>query len=76
MSTRAPAPVKARTGLGYDLPGEERPDRSPSDCLSALCAGCVRSGEEMTIHEEEVLGKAYDARLMRRLLRYLRPYSR
>ena len=26
------------------------------------------------IHEEEVLGKAYDARLMRRLFRYLRPY--
>jgi ATP-binding cassette subfamily B protein len=26
--------------------------------------------------EEEVLGKAYDARLMRRLLRYLRPYRR
>ncbi len=26
------------------------------------------------IHEEEVLGKAYDARLMRRLLRYLSPY--
>src|SRR5262245_5043164 len=26
-------------------------------------------------HEEEVLGKAYDARLMRRLLRYLRPYK-
>jgi len=26
------------------------------------------------MHEEEVLGKAYDARLMRRLLRYLRPY--
>ena len=25
-------------------------------------------------HEEEVLGKAYDARIMRRLLRYLRPY--
>lgn len=25
-------------------------------------------------HEEEVLGKAYDARLMRRLLRYLGPY--
>ncbi|MDR0841960.1 MAG: ABC transporter ATP-binding protein, partial [Acidobacteriota bacterium] len=25
-------------------------------------------------NEEEVLGKAYDARLMRRLLRYLRPY--
>lgn len=26
-------------------------------------------------HEEEVLGKAYDARLMRRLLGYLRPYT-
>ena len=26
------------------------------------------------MQEEEVLGKAYDARLMRRLLRYLRPY--
>jgi ATP-binding cassette, subfamily B, multidrug efflux pump len=25
-------------------------------------------------HEEEALGKAYDARLMRRLLRYLQPY--
>ncbi len=27
-----------------------------------------------SIHEEEVLGKAYDSRLMKRLLRYLRPY--
>jgi ATP-binding cassette subfamily B multidrug efflux pump len=27
-----------------------------------------------TIHEEDVLGKAYDSRLMKRLLRYLRPY--
>ena len=27
-------------------------------------------------HEEDVLGKAYDARLMRRLLGYLRPYRR
>src|SRR5512135_2586272 len=26
------------------------------------------------MHEDEVLGKAYDARLMRRLLVYLRPY--
>ena len=30
----------------------------------------------MSIHDEEVLGKAYDARLMRRLLDYLRPYWR
>ena len=28
----------------------------------------------MAIQEEEVLGKAYDARLMKRLLTYLRPY--
>ena len=28
----------------------------------------------MIDNEEEVLGKAYDARLMRRLLGYLRPY--
>ena len=28
------------------------------------------------LHEEEVLGKAYDSRLMRRLLTYLRPYRR
>src|SRR5262245_58781087 len=27
-------------------------------------------------HDEEVLGKAYDARLARRLLQYLRPYWR
>src|SRR5918912_315549 len=26
------------------------------------------------IHEEEVLGKAYDSRLMKRLIGYLRPY--
>lgn len=27
------------------------------------------------MYEEEILGKAYDARLMRRLLRYLKPYK-
>jgi len=26
-------------------------------------------------HEEDALGKAYDGRLMRRLLRYARPYT-
>jgi len=26
------------------------------------------------LHEEEVLGKAYEGRLMRRLISYLRPY--
>jgi ATP-binding cassette subfamily B protein len=29
----------------------------------------------VSLHDEEVLGKAYDGALMRRLLRYLRPYS-
>lgn len=29
-----------------------------------------------SLHEEEVLGKAYDARLMRRLLGYVRPHRR
>jgi ATP-binding cassette subfamily B protein len=28
----------------------------------------------VSVHEEEALGKAYDARLMRRLIGYLRPY--
>jgi ATP-binding cassette, subfamily B, multidrug efflux pump len=28
-----------------------------------------------SFHEEEILGKAYDGRLMRRLLRYLQPYA-
>jgi ATP-binding cassette subfamily B protein len=28
----------------------------------------------MTVQDDDVLGKAYDARLMRRLLQYLRPY--
>ena len=30
----------------------------------------------MSGHDDEILGKAYDARLMRRLLGYLRPYRR
>lgn len=29
-----------------------------------------------SFHEEEIIGKAYDGRLMRRLLEYLRPYHR
>jgi ATP-binding cassette subfamily B protein len=30
----------------------------------------------VSFHDEEILGKAYDAVLMRRLLRYLRPYKK
>jgi len=29
----------------------------------------------LSVHDDDVVGKAYDARLMRRLLAYLRPYS-
>jgi ATP-binding cassette, subfamily B, multidrug efflux pump len=29
----------------------------------------------LSAHDEDIVGKAYDARLMRRLLQYLRPYS-
>jgi ATP-binding cassette subfamily B protein len=34
----------------------------------------MQTAPELDFHEEEALGKAYDARLMRRLLRYLKPY--
>ncbi|HSG82656.1 MAG TPA: ABC transporter ATP-binding protein, partial [Gemmatimonadota bacterium] len=36
----------------------------------------MQTAPELDFHEEEALGRAYDARLMRRLLRYLRPYRR
>ena len=34
----------------------------------------MQPAPEPDFHEEEALGKAYDARLLRRLFRYLRPY--
>lgn len=34
----------------------------------------MKKGPATDIHEEEALGKAYDARLMKRLLRYLAPH--
>jgi ATP-binding cassette subfamily B protein len=34
----------------------------------------MQTAPELDFHEEEALGRAYDARLMRRLLRYLKPY--
>ena len=36
----------------------------------------MQTTPEGPIHEEEALGKAYDAHLMRRLLAYLKPYRR
>src|SRR5262249_16935210 len=51
----------------------QRPVRgAPSQTAVGRGARGVMSG----VHEEEVLGKAYDARLMRRLLTYLTPYWR
>ena len=34
----------------------------------------MQTSPEVDFHEEEALGKAYDSRLMKRLLEYLRPY--
>ena len=31
--------------------------------------------EKKAVHDDDVVGKAYDGRLMRRLLNYLRPYK-
>ena len=49
--------------------------------LGAVAPGRNRAGvgyrwpvSDANPHEEEILGKAYDARLMRRLLGYVRPY--
>src|SRR5438034_5180118 len=49
--------------------------RETCSWISSYAPRAVRSIAEMT-GDEEVLGKAYDARLMRRLLHYLRPYWR
>ncbi len=43
---------------------------------SAFALSYPPMSEPLGQHEEEVLGKAYDARLMRRLLGYVRPYRR
>jgi ATP-binding cassette subfamily B protein len=60
---RLPRPGGAAGGRG----GRERPARG---------AGPPGMSGDATFHDEEALGKAYDARLMRRLLQYLRPYWR
>src|SRR6185503_17020055 len=42
-------------------------------CSSALLSSILLAEDP---HQEEALGKAYDARLMRRLVRYVSPYRR
>ncbi len=50
--------------------------REPSrGAAPAASSGPNRVSEGTPAYEEEVLGKAYDARLMARLLRHLRPYA-
>src|SRR5271168_281257 len=46
-----------------------------SECRSSAPFRPVKSSIRSMSAEEEVLGKAYDSRLMRRLLTYLRPYK-
>src|SRR5262249_51500207 len=52
------------------------------ECTSAFLHFCIRafvhsgSAPVTSPHDDEILGKAYDARLMRRLAAYLRPYWR
>lgn len=58
MSTR---PVARRRGGGY-VSGDGR-----------IGEGTAVSANQ-GVHEEEAFGRAYDARLLRRLLQYLRPY--
>ncbi len=57
----APEPPSAGTGTA-GVPSPHRP------------APRMAQGPTPGIHEEEALGKAYDARLMRRLLAYVKPY--
>src|SRR5215216_539470 len=47
------------------------PDRQISHLSSTVPVALTTPN---VLHEEEALGKAYDSRLMRRLLRYARPY--
>src|SRR5205807_6382468 len=42
--------------------------------VSETVAGRRARTRMSNLHEEEALGKAYDSRLMRRLLQYMKPY--
>ncbi|MGA9720578.1 MAG: ABC transporter ATP-binding protein, partial [Acidobacteriaceae bacterium] len=44
---------------------EQRPEKKPGD----------KPESKPAAHEEDIVGKAYDSRLMGRLLKYLRPYK-
>src|SRR5207247_9188527 len=84
-------PRRPDRGTGYRADRAARDARHPAGRRRTLCrplpeAAAGRGTRScrprrpglMSTHfqEDEILGKAYDARLMRRLLRYLRPYRR
>jgi len=48
---------------------------SDHSVIASGAAGATKQSHRELMQEEEILGKAYDARLMRRMLRYLRPYG-
>src|SRR4029077_16256661 len=52
----------------------DRPRRILCGFVSKAIIGRRARTSMSNIHEEEALGKAYDSRLMRRLLDYMRPY--
>ena len=55
---------------GKPSPKDTRPDPSKADPSKADAAPQTRPGVD-----DDVVGKAYDSRIMRRLLRYLAPYK-
>ena len=61
-------PAGAQTGLARQ-PRRDHPAGGAAGLLSSVAVS-----EPLTLHDEETLGKAYDGRLMRRLLAYVRPY--
>jgi ATP-binding cassette, subfamily B, multidrug efflux pump len=66
MSTRAPAsPAPSRSE------GASRPPPAPAGAAPARAEQALRK-----FHEEGAIGKAYDARLLRRLWPFVRPHSR
>ncbi len=82
-SRQRAAPLVGAARAGYLPPNSLRREQSPRrdrardrarHRRSSRANATVQTSPEGPIREEEALGKAYDARLMRRLLTYLRPY--
>src|SRR4029079_17819986 len=75
--TRRRPHLRARPGTGrrvrHPRPagGAQRPLRGD---VPQAAAGRRAAGELMAHHDDDIVGKAYDSRLMQRLLGYLRPY--